>query len=146
MNDLVNSLNTLLADYHIFHMNVKAYYWNIKGDDFFILEEKFQNLHQEISQMIDEIAKRIVMLESQPLQTLNDYLKEAKLYQTPNINMGLECGQEIVRSLEYLNKKHKDIYQISMDNSDIVSADIMVKYTKKSEEWIRLYRSFMSQL
>jgi starvation-inducible DNA-binding protein len=34
-NKLIEKLNDLLANYHMFYMNVRGFHWNIKGDDFF---------------------------------------------------------------------------------------------------------------
>jgi starvation-inducible DNA-binding protein len=41
---LANALNDLLSNYQIFYMNVRGYHWNIKGDNFFELHAKFEEL------------------------------------------------------------------------------------------------------
>ena len=39
---LADNLNTLLANYSVFYQNTRGFHWNIKGDSFFELHEKFE--------------------------------------------------------------------------------------------------------
>ena len=42
---LAEKLNTLLANYSLFYQNTRGYHWNIKGDKFFELHLKFEELY-----------------------------------------------------------------------------------------------------
>ena len=54
-NDLAHKLNLLLADYQIFYQNARGFHWNIKGDDFFELHLKFEELYNDLKIKIDEM-------------------------------------------------------------------------------------------
>lgn len=41
MKSVSDQLNVLLSDYHVFYQNVRGYHWNVKGENFFDLHEKF---------------------------------------------------------------------------------------------------------
>ena len=43
----VVELNTLLADYHVYYQNLRNFHWNILGDNFFELHEKFEELYTD---------------------------------------------------------------------------------------------------
>ncbi|WP_290002645.1 hypothetical protein [Faucicola atlantae] len=34
VSHVIDQLNALLANYHIFYMNVRGYHWNVSGSDF----------------------------------------------------------------------------------------------------------------
>ena len=51
----VVSLNTLLADYHIYYQNLRNFHWNILGENFFDLHNKFEELYGDARLKIDEI-------------------------------------------------------------------------------------------
>ena len=51
---LAVKLNELLADYSIFYQNIRGYHWNIKGDKFFELHGKFQELYENLFIKIDD--------------------------------------------------------------------------------------------
>ena len=60
--ELADKLNTLLANYSIFYQNTRGYHWNIKGEKFFELHLKFEELYNDLFIKIDEVAERILTL------------------------------------------------------------------------------------
>ena len=50
--ELASHLNNLLADYSIFYQNSRGYHWNIQGDKFFELHEKFEELYNDLFEKI----------------------------------------------------------------------------------------------
>ena len=69
---VAEELNKLLADYQIFYQNLRGLHWNVTGNAFFMLHEKYEELYNEASEVIDEIAERILMIGGQPLHTFGD--------------------------------------------------------------------------
>ena len=59
-------LNELLANYSIFYQNTRGFHWNIKGDKFFELHVKFEELYNDLKVKIDEVAERILTLGYTP--------------------------------------------------------------------------------
>ena len=47
--ELANKLNELLANYSIFYQNTRGFHWNIKGEKFFELHLKFEELYNDFS-------------------------------------------------------------------------------------------------
>ncbi len=72
-------LNVLLADYQVYYQNLRGFHWNIQGNRFFSLHEKFEELYLSTAEVIDEIAERILTLGHVPLHTFNDYVATAHL-------------------------------------------------------------------
>lgn len=54
---LAGMLNVLLANYSIFYQNARGFHWNIKGDKFFELHVKFEELYNDLLLKIDEVAE-----------------------------------------------------------------------------------------
>ncbi|MEN8811185.1 MAG: ferritin-like domain-containing protein, partial [Flavobacteriales bacterium] len=57
---IAGKLNELLANYSIFYQNTRGYHWNIKGEKFFELHLKFEELYNDLVLKIDEVAERIL--------------------------------------------------------------------------------------
>lgn len=76
---LADGLNNLLADYMIFYQNTRGLHWNIKGEKFFELHLKFEELYNNLLIKVDEVAERILTLETTPLHTFEDFQKAAKI-------------------------------------------------------------------
>jgi starvation-inducible DNA-binding protein len=47
---LATKLNELLADYMVFYQNTRGLHWNIKGEKFFELHLKFEELYTNLFQ------------------------------------------------------------------------------------------------
>ena len=76
---LADGLNDLLADYMMFYQNTRGLHWNIKGEKFFELHLKFEELYTNLLLKVDEVAERILTLGATPLHTFEDYKKNAKI-------------------------------------------------------------------
>ena len=60
--ELGEKLNELLANYQVLYMNVRGFHWNIRGNKFFELHVKFEELYTDVQLKVDEIAERILTL------------------------------------------------------------------------------------
>mgnify|MGYP003536433022 FL=1 len=76
---LADLLNVLLANYQLFYINSRGFHWNIKGEKFFELHLKFEELYTDTQLKIDEIAERILTLGHTPDHTFTDFLKLSKI-------------------------------------------------------------------
>jgi starvation-inducible DNA-binding protein len=65
-NALAEQLNLLLANYSIFYQNTRGAHWNIKGEKFFELHLKFEELYTDLQLKIDEVAELILTLGLAP--------------------------------------------------------------------------------
>ena len=74
-NGIVNELNILLADYHLYYQKLRNFHWNIVGKNFFDLHIKFEEMYEDAKLKIDEIAERILTLRYQPVSNFTEYLK-----------------------------------------------------------------------
>lgn len=75
IESVVDDLNRLLSNYHIYYQNLRNYHWNVTGPNFFDLHEKFEELYNDAKVSIDEVAERILTLRETPTSTLAEYLE-----------------------------------------------------------------------
>ena len=76
-NNVVASLQQLLADFQVYYTNLRGFHWNIKGHNFFVLHSQFEKMYDDTAEKVDEIAERILMLGGTPANKFSDYLKVA---------------------------------------------------------------------
>ena len=88
---LAELLNVLLANYQLFYINSRGFHWNIKGEKFFELHVKFEELYTDTQLKIDEIAERILTLGHTPNHTFTDFLKLSKIKEQKNITDGVKA-------------------------------------------------------
>lgn len=130
------ALAGLLADYQIFYTNLRGFHWNIKGHAFFMLHSKFEELYDDASEKIDEIAERILMLGSVPENKFSEYLKIAGIKEVGNISCGHEALQNVLETLGYLIAEERKIIALANESGDDSTAALLGDYLKGQEKLV----------
>src|SRR5690554_8237049 len=86
-------------------MNVRGYHWNIKGENFFLLHEKFEELYNDLLLKVDEIAERVLTLGHRPAHAFSTYIETAEVPERKDVSNGKEAVENIVESFGKLIAK-----------------------------------------
>ena len=144
-NKLADSLNNLLADYMMFYQNTRGLHWNIKGEKFFELHLKFEELYTNLLVKVDEVAERILTLGTTPLHTFDDYKNTAKIKSVKNVSEGKKGVQSILDAFEVLIVKQRQLLKLSADAGDEGTNALMSDYIREQEKLVWMYSSFMKK-
>ncbi len=141
--NLAEKLNTLLANYQIFYANSRAIHWNIKGEKFFELHQKFEELYLDNFEKIDEIAERILTLGHTPLHTYTDYLRVAKIQEASNVSEARATVQVVLDGYKTLLELEREILDLSGELNDEGTNALMSDYIREQEKSVWMYSAFM---
>ena len=141
--ELVERLDNLLADYSIFYMNTRGFHWNIKGDLFFELHVKFEELYKHLSKRIDQIAERISSLGLTPTHSYSDYLNISEIPEIRNVSDTHEAVTEVSKALKLLIIKQREIVMLAKDINDEATATLLSNYMIQQEKLVWMYTSFL---
>ncbi|WP_404365233.1 Dps family protein [Marinobacter sp.] len=142
---LADDLNTLLSNYQIFYMNVRGYHWNIKGDNFFELHVKFEELYDDLLLKIDEIAERVLTLGHRPAHAYSTYIERSDIPERKDVHSGKEAVQNIVESFASLIRKQRELLSLAGDAEDEGTVALMSDYISQQEKLTWMYRSYLGQ-
>lgn len=142
-SDLADKLNILLANYQIFYANSRAIHWNIKGEKFFELHQKFEELYLDNFEKIDEIAERILTLGHTPLHTYTDYLKVAKIKEAADVSEARATVQVVLDGYKTLLELEREILDLSGELNDEGTNALMSDYIREQEKSVWMYSAFM---
>ncbi len=143
--ELSEGLNNLLADYMIFYQNTRGLHWNIRGEKFFELHLKYEELYNNLLIKVDDIAERILTLGSTPLHTFEDYKKCTKIKVLKNVADGKRGVQSILGALEILILKQRSLLLISSEANDEGTNALMSDYIREQEKLVWMFSSFLSK-
>lgn len=141
--ELAEKLNELLANYQVFYQNTRGFHWNIKGEKFFELHLKFEELYNNLVLKIDEVAERVLTLGQVPLHSFEDYLKVTSIKPIVNIADGKICVKSIVDSFQIVLEKQRIILDMSAEMNDEGSNALMSDYIREQEKLVWMYNSFL---
>jgi starvation-inducible DNA-binding protein len=139
MNDekllpVVIELNTLLADYNMYYQKLRSFHWNILGQNFFDLHEKFENLYTDARLKIGEIAERILTLRYHPMSKYSDYINISSIKETTPLLTDKQMIKEIIKDHKKLLVQMKVVMNHAENAEDEGSIDLLGAYIRELEK------------
>jgi len=142
-NELINKLDDLLANYSIFYQNVRGFHWKIKGNNFFELHLKFEELYNDLFIKIDDIAERILTLGGSPKHNFSVYLKQSEIQEFTSNFDGDIAINEILKTFKLLLAKQRVVLDSASEIGDEGSSALMSDYIREQEKLVWMYSSFL---
>lgn len=142
---LANKLNNLLSAYQVFYMNTRGFHWNIKGDKFFELHLKFEELYTDLQTKIDEIAERVLTLGSTPLHSFTDYLRLSVVPPVSNVSAGNQAVEYILDAFRHTLVLQRELLDLSANAGDEGTNAMMSDYIREQEKLVWMYSAFLNK-
>jgi starvation-inducible DNA-binding protein len=142
---LAEKLNDLLANYSTFYQNTRGYHWNIKGQKFFELHVKFEELYNDLLLKIDEVAERILTLGHTPKHNYSTYLTTSKIVESNQVSDGIKAVEDILNSYKITISLQRELLALSADADDEGTNALMSDYIREQEKSVWMYSSFLSK-
>lgn len=142
--ELAENLNNLLSDFQLFYMNLRGFHWNIKGEKFFELHLKFEELYNDAQLKIDEIAERVLTLGFTPIHTYSDYIKKSQIKEASDISDGKIALKSIIETLTTIIITEREILNMANDANDEGTNALMSDYIREQEKLMWMLKSYLN--
>jgi starvation-inducible DNA-binding protein len=143
--ELADKLNELLANYSTFYQNVRGYHWNIKGEKFFELHAKFEELYNDLFLKIDELAERILTLGYAPDHKFSEYMKTSRIKESSQSRDGMKAVEDILNSFKTIIMLQREILSLAQETEDEGTLALMSDYIREQEKTVWMYTAFLSK-
>lgn len=144
-NELVQKLNKLLATYQIHYQNLRGLHWNIKGENFFELHVKYEELYIRTQDIIDDIAERLLSLEAEPYHKYADYLKESSIKENDTIYKGQAGVDYIVSAQKTILDLEREILHLTDDLNDEGTNALMSDLIGEKEKTTWMFKAWLNK-
>jgi starvation-inducible DNA-binding protein len=142
--ELAGRLNKLLANYSVFYQNTRGYHWNIKGEKFFELHLKFEELYNDLLLKIDEVAERILTLGHTPEHSYSEYANLSTIKESEKVSDGLIAVEQILDALKTIILLQREILALSAEVDDEGTNALMSDYIRMQEKLVWMYSAFLN--
>lgn len=140
---LAKKLNELLANYSVFYQNTRGYHWNIKGEKFFELHLKFEELYNDLLLKIDEVAERILTLGYWPEHNFTQYHKTSSIKESEKVTDGLKAVGQILDAFKTVITMQRELLNLSADANDEGTNALMSDYIRAQEKSVWMYSAYI---
>lgn len=142
---LAAGLNDLLANYQLFYQNLRGFHWNIKGEKFFELHLKFEEIYNDVILKIDEIAERILTLGLTPLHTYSDYLVVSEIREAKDLNDSTSTVESTLAGFQVLIVKERALLKHAQEFGDEGTATLMSDYISQQEKTVWMLSAYQNR-
>lgn len=142
--NLSKLLNDLLANYQVYYSNIRGFHWNVKGEKFFELHVKFEELYDDLILKIDELAERILTLGFEPEYRYSKYIEVSEIKEADQTHDGIQDVRDLVSGLSILISKQRAILEVSGEADDEGTNALMSDYIREQEKLVWMYTAFLN--
>ncbi|MCM2676737.1 Dps family protein [Alkalicoccobacillus plakortidis] len=136
-------LNNQVSNWSVLFTKLHNYHWYVKGPQFFTLHEKFEELYNEASGYIDELAERLLALKGNPLATMKEHLETASVKEAENGLSAESMVEDIVGDFSILIEELKEGMEAAENLGDQTTADMLLAIHQSLEKHNWMLRSFL---
>ncbi len=130
-------MNQRLADAVDLQTQLKQAHWNVKGPNFIVLHELFDEIYEAVESYIDLIAERIVQLGGIAEGTVRVAAARSRLEEYPlEIGDGAAHVEAVARALSTFGREARMTIDETTALDDADAADIFTEVSRGIDKWL----------
>jgi starvation-inducible DNA-binding protein len=142
-SNLAAELNLLLADFQMYYQNLRGFHWNIQGKNFFELHVKFEELYNDATIKVDEVAERVLTIGATPVHSFLEYVALANIKAVTNVHDDETAVKTIVANTKSIIERERTIQQLADDLGDTGSGDMISAFIEEQEKTLWMFNAWL---
>ncbi|MDN4607805.1 Dps family protein [Sporosarcina highlanderae] len=143
--ELMEELNVQVSTWSVMYAKLHNYHWYVKGKEFFTLHEKFEELYNEATLHMDEIAERMLTLGGQPTATLKEHLELSVVKEATGKEKAEDMVKTIADDFGKIMKSLKKGMDIAAKDGDDMTEDVLNATYQSIEKHQWMLNAFLGE-
>jgi len=122
---LISALNELLADSIVLAQKLHHYHWRVRGEGFYQLHARFEELYDRFGDLSDEFAERILMSDGTPLASLAQALAAATVQEDESVPGARAMVENVRADLQAFHARVRAAGELADEAGDKGSAGVL---------------------
>lgn len=135
-------LNKQIATWSVLYVKLHNYHWYVKGNQFFTLHVKFQELYEEATLHVDEIAERLLAIGGQPVATMSEYIELSTVREASGKESAVEMVDALIADFSAVVAELKEGMAEAAASGDETSGDMLLAIHSALEKHIWMLKAF----
>ncbi|OKP73722.1 DNA starvation/stationary phase protection protein [Paenibacillus helianthi] len=136
-------LNREVANLNVLYVKIHNYHWYVKGEQFFSLHVKFEELYDDVTLKMDEVAERLLSIKGSPAATMKEYLELATIQEATGKEDTRGMVQTLIEDFATVAEELTEGIELAEQVSDQPTADLFIKIRSDLEKNQWMLRSFL---
>lgn len=136
-------LNQQVANFSILYVKIHNYHWYVKGEQFFTLHAKFEELYNDITQKADDIAERLLTIKGRSAATIKEYLEIGTVAEATGKEDARGMVQSLIHDFSVVSKELQDGIRLAEDAGDHPTADMLIGMQADLDKHVWMLESYL---
>lgn len=123
---LYNALNVQIANWSLLYTKLHNFHWYVKGENFFTLHAKFEELYDQATVYMDDIAERLLAIGGQPVATLREQLELSTLLEATGTEQANQMVSSLIEDITTVSTELTETIVLAEQVSDQPTADLLI--------------------
>lgn len=142
---LVSTVNKQVSNWTVLYVKLHNYHWYVKGQNFFTLHVKFEELYTEAAVHIDELAERLLAIEGAPVATMKECLELSSINEAKGKESAEEMVQSILADFITVAEELKEGMELAVEVGDETTGDMLLAIHQSLEKHNWMLKSFLGK-
>lgn len=136
-------LNKQIANWGLLFVKLHNFHWYVKGNQFFTLHVKFEELYNEAALHIDVLAERLLSIGGQPAATMKAYTDLSSLKEAQGTETATKMVEAVIEDFTILTQELKAGMQACEEVQDETTSDMLLAIQTSLEKHRWMLQSFL---
>ncbi|WP_438312094.1 Dps family protein [Sporosarcina sp. FA9] len=142
---LIKEMNIQVSTWSVMYTKLHNYHWYVKGHQFFTLHAKFEELYNEATIHMDEIAERVLTLGGNPVATMAEHLEQSVIKEAAGNEKSDEMVETIVSDFDKIMSSLKKGMDEAAKNGDDMTEDLLNAIYQSVEKHQWMLNAFLGE-
>ena len=135
-------LNKQISTWSVLYVKLHNYHWYVKGNQFFTLHVKFQELYEEATLHVDDIAERLLTIGGAPYATMAEHLEYSTVKEATGKETASEMVDVLIEDFTNVASELKEGMEAAEAAGDETTSDLLLAIHKSLEKHTWMLKAF----
>lgn len=145
--EIQDHMNKLVATEGVFYIRLHQFHWYVKGNNFFTLHEKFEELYDEVTESLDEVAERLLTIGGKPYSTLQEFIEHSVIEERAEDKdlSQEEMVEAVIIDLETIRELIVEGINLTDEHEDFPSNDLYIATKDGIDKHLWMLNAFLGK-
>lgn len=142
-NKLHEKMNEYLANQQVMYIKLHNLHWYVKGQGFFTLHAKLEELYDQTATIIDDVAERILAIGGSPVASMKKALELTRVKELADEGISSDHTVNVlITDVEYWIKDSKELVELAEEAGDNGTADLFNDYVGEYQKLLWMLKAY----
>jgi starvation-inducible DNA-binding protein len=133
-------LNERIADFGVLYFKLHRFHWYVEGPSFYPLHGKYEELYDELNELFDEYAERLLSIGGKPASTMKEYPSLSKISEEGNEVAPKAIFETLIKDYSHIVAQLKEGIELAEGQRDMATADMFIETIATFEKHLWMFK------